>query len=58
MEPVGHDYEAVITFKQYCGKNNIFHVNKLNENCAKPDLLFFFQNGRWEGKNTDKHEQG
>ena len=26
MEPVGHDYETVITFKQYCDKNDLFYV--------------------------------
>lgn len=41
MEPVGHDYEAVITFKQYCDKSDIFYVYKVNDNCGNPDKPSF-----------------
>ena len=41
MEPVGHDYEAIITFKQYCDKNDIFYVYKINDNRGNPDKPSF-----------------
>ena len=41
MEPVGHDYEAVITFKQYCDSSNIFYVYKVNDNRGNPDKPSF-----------------
>ena len=41
MEPVGHDYEAVITFKQYCDKSEIFYACKVNDNRGNPDKPSF-----------------
>lgn len=46
MEPVSHDHEAVITFKQYCDKSDIFYVYRVNDNCGNPDKpSFLFKMG-------------
>ena len=41
MEPMGHDYEAVVMFKQYCDKkNNIFYEYKVNDSRGNPHKPF------------------
>ena len=51
MEPVGHDYEAVITFKQYCDNNDTFYVYKVNDNRGNPDMpSFVFKMGAEKAK--------
>lgn len=52
MEPVGHDYEAVITFKQYCDKNDIFYIYiKLTITVATQIGLPLFS--KWEQKRQE-----
>jgi hypothetical protein len=45
MEPVGHDFEAVVTFKQYCDKKDEFYICKINDNRRNlyiPSFVFKF----------------
>ena len=41
MEPVGHDFEAVAVFKEYCDKRDKFFIYKLNDRRGNPDLPSF-----------------
>lgn len=61
MAPVGHAYEAVTTFKQYCGKNTILCTNmytNVTKIVAIQKYLLCFQNRSRKGKNANKHRQG
>lgn len=47
MEPVGHDFEAVLIFKEYCDKKDNFFVYKMNDRRGNPDLSsFIFKTGK------------
>ena len=51
FEPVGHDFEAVVTFKEYCDKKNEFYVHKVNDKRGNPDLpSFVFKSSKQKGK--------
>jgi len=41
-EPFGHDFEAVVTFKQYCDKKDSFYIYKINDCRGNPDKPSFF----------------
>ena len=40
-EPVGHDFEAVVTFKQYCDKKDEYYIYKVNDSRGNPDKPSF-----------------
>lgn len=40
-EPIGHDFEAVVTFKQYCDKKDSFYIYKINDRRGNPDRPSF-----------------
>ena len=37
MQPVGHDFEAVAVFKEYCDKKDVYYVYKMNDRRGNPD---------------------
>ncbi|XP_028417757.1 uncharacterized protein LOC114542281 [Dendronephthya gigantea] len=41
VEPVGHNFEAVVTFKEYCDKRDNFYVYKVNDKRGNPDKPSF-----------------
>jgi hypothetical protein len=41
LEPVGHDFESVVTFKEYCDKKDEYYVYKINDHRGNPDLPSF-----------------
>ena len=41
MEPHGHNFEAVVTFKEYCDKKDTLYVYKLNDLRGNPDSPSF-----------------
>ncbi len=50
-EPAGHDFEAVVTFKQYCDKKDEFYVYKINDNRGNPDTpSFVFKSSKQKAK--------
>ena len=58
-EPLGHDFEAVVTFKQYCDKKDSFFIYKINDRRGNPDRpSFVFKMGTQKAKmaiNMDKN---
>ena len=40
MEPFGHDFEAVVTFKQYCDKKDSFLPLQNQQPQRKPEQTF------------------
>ena len=58
-ELFGHDFEAVVTFKQYCDKKDNYYVYKINDRRGNPDRpSFVFKMGTQKAKmaiNMDKH---
>ena len=57
-ELFGHDFEAVVTFKQYCDKKDNYYVYKINDRRGNPDRpSFVFKMGTQKAKmaiNMDK----
>ena len=57
-ELFGHDFEAVVTFKQYCDKKENYYVYKINDRRGNPDRpSFVFKMGTQKAKmaiNMDK----
>ena len=50
-EPFGHDFEAVVTFKQYCDKKDSFYIYKINDRRGNPDKpSFVFKMGTQKAK--------
>ena len=41
IEPVGHNFEAVVTFKQYCDQKDKFFIYKVNDKRGNPDKPSF-----------------
>ena len=41
IEPVGHNFEAVVTFKQYCDQKDKFFTYKVNDKRGNPDKPSF-----------------
>jgi len=41
IEPVGHNYEAVVTFKEHCDKRDQFYIYKINDRRGNPDKPSF-----------------
>ncbi|KAK3735687.1 hypothetical protein QZH41_003353 [Actinostola sp. cb2023] len=37
IEPFGHNYEAVVSFKQYCDKKDVLYIYKMNDRRGNPD---------------------
>jgi len=51
IEPVGHNFEAVVTFKQYCDEKDEFYVYKVNDRRGNPDKpSFVFKSSREKAK--------
>ena len=51
FEPVGHDFEAVVTFKEYCDKKDEFYVYKVNDKRWNADLpSFVFKSSKQKAK--------
>ena len=40
-QPVGHDFEAVAVFKEYCDKKDIYYIYKMNDRRGNPDKPSF-----------------
>ena len=41
MEPIGHDFEAVAVFKEYCDKKDRSYIYKINDRRGNPDMPSF-----------------
>ena len=41
MQPVGHDFEALAVFKEYCDKKDVYYVYKINDRRGNPDKPSF-----------------
>ena len=41
IEPVGHNFEAVVTFEEYCDKKDQYYVYKINDRRGNPDKATF-----------------
>lgn len=41
IEPVGHNFEAVVTFKEYCDQKDKFYIYKVNDKRGNPDKPSF-----------------
>ncbi len=51
MEPAGHEFEAVVMFKQYCDKKDEFHTYKINDDRGNPDTpSFVFKSSKQKAK--------
>ena len=51
IEPLGHNFEAVVTFKQYCDEKDEFYVYKVNDRRGNPDKpSFVFKSSRQKAK--------
>ena len=51
IEPVGHNFEAVVTFKQYCDKKDEFYIYKVNDRRGNPDKpSFVFKTSKQKAK--------
>ena len=51
IEPLGHNFEAVVTFKQYCDEKDEFYVYKVNDRRGNPDKpSFVFKSSREKAK--------
>ena len=37
IEPHGHNFEAVVSFKEYCDKKDPFYIYKINDFRGNPD---------------------
>lgn len=37
IEPFGHNFEAVVSFKEYCDKKDLLYVYKINDRRGNPD---------------------
>ena len=59
IEPVGHNFEAIITFKEYCDKKDKFYIYKVNDKRGNPDKpLFIFKTSTQKMKialNLNRH---
>ena len=42
IEPHGHNFEAVVSFKEYYDKQDQFYIYKINDRRGDPDQLSFF----------------
>ena len=40
IEPHGHNFEAVVSFKEYCDKKDPFYIYKINDRRRNPDHLY------------------
>lgn len=41
IEPHGHNFEAVVSFKEYCDKKDPFYIYKINDRRGSPDQPSF-----------------
>ena len=41
IEPFGHSFEAVVSFKEYSGKRYLLYIYKVNDRRGNPDKLSF-----------------
>ena len=50
-KPLGHDFAAVVTFKQYCDRKAIFYIYKIYDHRGNPDRpAFVFKMGMEKAK--------
>ena len=58
MQPVGHDFEAVAVFKEYCDKKDVYYIYKMNDRRGNPDKpSFVFKSSKTKAEmalNMDK----